>query len=163
MIFEKISGKRVVIAIDEKVCYNCKYRLWAVAIGGGVRCMKDMKNGLPRPIPGLRKSCDDFEMSDNIKRELQLKRTNQLLEGSLSKRLQEYLCPEGNTFAEILLELTELQDAREDHVGAIMRVIKSQKGNTILTEEQEIIWVVWNDLKKMIAEVRELKEWMEQC
>ena len=125
--------------------------------------MKEMKNGWPRHIPGLRKSCGDFEMSDNIKRELQLKRTNQLLECSLSKLLQEYLCPEGKTFAEILLELTELQDAREDRVGAIMRIIKSQKGNAILTEEQEIIWVVWNDLKKMIAEVRELKEWMEQC
>ena len=163
MTFENNSGKRIVIAIDEKVCYNCKHRLWAVAIGGGVRCMKEVKNGWPPPIPGLRKSCDSFAMSVDIKRKLQLKKTNQLLEGSLSIRLQEYLWPEGKTFAEILGELTELQDAREDEVGAIMRIIQSQKGHASLTNEQELRWEVWNDLKKLVAEVRELKEWVEQC
>jgi len=44
-----------------------------------------------------------------------------------------------------------------------MRNTKSQKGNSILTEEQEIILVVWNDLKKMNAEMRKMKEWMVQC
>lgn len=161
MHYENSTGRRIEIAIDEKVCYNCKHRIWAVAIGAGVRCGKEFKNGWPRPIPGLKKSCDDFDMSNDVRKKLQQKLTSQILEGNLSYRLGEYLWPEGKTFEEILQELTALQDAREDRVGAITRIIQHHKGNATLTEEQELTWAVWNDLKKLMAEVRELKEWVE--
>ena len=43
---------------DEKVCYNCKYRLWMVAIGWGVRCGYTEKK---KPIASLKHTCDHFE------------------------------------------------------------------------------------------------------
>lgn len=51
-----------IIYNDEKVCYNCKYKIWAVGIGLGVRCANQLINGIPKPIPGLKKSCEAFEM-----------------------------------------------------------------------------------------------------
>lgn len=47
---------------DEKVCYNCRYRLWMVAIGWGVRCGYTEKK---KPIPNLRHTCDHFEFKKN--------------------------------------------------------------------------------------------------
>lgn len=52
---------------DEKVCFNCKHMMWLVAIGLGVRCgyQVDYVNGkLPKMIPYLRHTCDNFKMKD---------------------------------------------------------------------------------------------------
>ena len=50
---------------DEMVCYNCKYMLWMVGIGQGVRCgYLFYKNGANQKlplIPNLRHTCEKFE------------------------------------------------------------------------------------------------------
>jgi hypothetical protein len=51
----------------EKVCYNCKYMLWMVGIGLGVRCgyeyyLKEDKHlEIPKIIPHLKHTCNKFE------------------------------------------------------------------------------------------------------
>ena len=46
---------------DKKVCFNCKYMLWLVGIGQGVKC------GLNRnDIPNRFHSCDKFEFKVKI-------------------------------------------------------------------------------------------------
>ena len=57
-----------IIAIDEKVCYNCKHRIWLIAIGFGVRCGNDKINGLPKIIPSLRHTCPAFIMTEEKNR-----------------------------------------------------------------------------------------------
>lgn len=59
--FEK---KSKTIELDEKVCYNCKHRMWMVAIGLGVRCSKNIKNDWPTVIPSLRHTCELFTMNE---------------------------------------------------------------------------------------------------
>ena len=54
-----------IISINEKVCYNCKHRIWAVGIGLGVMCGNNKKNGWYTQIPGLRKTCDAFVMQED--------------------------------------------------------------------------------------------------
>ena len=53
---------------DEKVCYNCKYMLWMVGIGQGVRCgYLFYKNGANQKlplIPNLRHTCEKFEFKN---------------------------------------------------------------------------------------------------
>ena len=49
---------------DEKVCYNCKHRLWLVAIGLGVRCDYTKKKTL---IKSLKHTCENFEFKNNNK------------------------------------------------------------------------------------------------
>lgn len=41
---------------EEKVCFNCKYMLWLVGVGQGVKCELDKKN-----IPSRFHSCEKFE------------------------------------------------------------------------------------------------------
>lgn len=41
---------------EEKVCFNCKYMLWLVGVGQGVKCDLDKKN-----IPSRFYSCENFE------------------------------------------------------------------------------------------------------
>ena len=41
---------------EEKVCFNCKYMLWLVGVGQGVKCDLDKKN-----IPSRSHTCDKFE------------------------------------------------------------------------------------------------------
>ena len=150
------------IAIDEKVCYNCKHRIWAVAIGQGVRCGNDITNGFPKLIPGLRKTCGAFEANEEIKRKLYLKNPNQFLLENLSARIQFYFSPREKTVDQILNELINLQDEREDRVGAIMRIIKFQRANAKLTETQELELIDAKNLKVLIEEIKELKEWLER-
>ncbi len=145
------------ISIDEKVCYNCKHRIWAVAIGQGVRCGNEFINGWPKPIPGLRKSCEAFEVSADIKRKLCLKKSKQFLLDSLSERIHYYASPKEKTIEEILNELNNLLDEREDSVGGINRIIKFQRGNVELTKEQELELIEYNNLKILIADVKALK------
>jgi hypothetical protein len=53
---------------EERVCYNCKYMSWMVALGLGVRCGYEyhtntnpsVKPKLPM-VPHLRHTCDNFE------------------------------------------------------------------------------------------------------
>jgi hypothetical protein len=149
------------IAIDEKVCYNCKHRIWAVAIGQGVRCGNDITNGFPKLIPGLRKTCGAFEANEDIKRKLYLTNPNQFLLDNLSARIQFYFSPREKTVDQILNQLINLQDEREDQVGAIMRIIKFQRANAKLTETQELELIDAKNLKDLIEEIKELKTWME--
>lgn len=60
---------------DERVCYNCKYMLWLVGIGQGVRCGYNYKtSGLPQSaesiphIPNLKHTCDKFEFETDDKK-----------------------------------------------------------------------------------------------
>lgn len=56
------------IDLDERVCFNCKYRVWLVGLGLGVRCgyfdtikeNQDIRPSLP-VIPHLRHTCDNFQ------------------------------------------------------------------------------------------------------
>ena len=150
------------IAIDEKVCFNCKHRIWAVAIGQGVRCGNDITNVFPKLIPGLRKTCGAFEANEEIKRKLYLTNPNQFLFDNLSARIQFYFSPKDKTVDQILNELINLQDEREDRVGAIMRIIKFQRANAKLTETQELELIDAKNLKVLIEEIKELKEWLER-
>jgi hypothetical protein len=45
---------------EEKVCFNCKYMLWMVGVGQGVKCELDKKN-----IPSRFYSCEKFEYKIN--------------------------------------------------------------------------------------------------
>jgi hypothetical protein len=54
----------------ETVCYNCKYKLWLVGLGLGVRCGYEhftapsgSKASKPTIIPHLRHTCEKFEFS----------------------------------------------------------------------------------------------------
>ena len=60
--------KSNIISTDEKVCYNCSYRIWAVAIGAGVRCGYNTQGRWPPLIKGLRATCDAFKMSEDENR-----------------------------------------------------------------------------------------------
>jgi len=150
------------IAIDEKVCYNCKHRIWAVAIGQGVRCGNDITNGFPKLIPGLRKTCAAFEVRDEIKRKLYLKNPNQFLLDNLSERIQFYFSPKEKTIDEIFNELTNLQNNRKGQFETISKIIKSQQTSAKLTEEQELEFIYAKNLNIVIEEVQELKKWMEK-
>jgi len=150
------------IGIDEKVCYNCKHRIWAVAIGGGVQCGNQIFNGYHKQIPGLRKTCAAFEVRDEIKRELYLKNLNQFLLDKLSNRIQFYFSPKAKTIGEVLNELNNLQNNREAQIEKIKKIIESQRANAKLTETQEQDLVDSKNLKIIIKEVRELKEWLEK-
>jgi hypothetical protein len=46
---------------EEKVCFNCKYMLWMVGVGQGVKCELDKKD-----IPSRFYSCDRFEYKIKI-------------------------------------------------------------------------------------------------
>jgi hypothetical protein len=59
------NKKQNKISSDEKVCYNCKHRIWAVGIGWGVRCNIDRVNGIPKIIPSLRHTCPQFEKNEH--------------------------------------------------------------------------------------------------
>jgi hypothetical protein len=150
------------IAIDEKVCYNCKHRIWAVAIGQGVRCGIDKTNGFPKLIPGLRKTCGAFEASEEIKRKLSLKNPNQFLLDNLTERIHFYFSPKGKTIDEIINELIQLQKERQYRVGSIKRKMTYQHNNANLSEDQEMELIESNNLKIIIAELEELKKWLEE-
>lgn len=49
---------------DERVCFNCEYMLWMVALGQGVRCRHPANNpadGKLFRIPSRRHTCEHFE------------------------------------------------------------------------------------------------------
>lgn len=54
---------------DEKVCFNCKYIFWGIALGLGLRCTHsnnkkiDEKKFLPL-IPNRRHTCEFFEFAN---------------------------------------------------------------------------------------------------
>lgn len=150
------------IASDEKVCYNCKHRIWAVAIGQGVRCGNDITNGFPKLIPRLRKTCGAFEANEEIKRKLYLKNPNQFLLDNLSARIQFYFSPKEKSIDEILNQLINLQDNREGRFETITKIITSQQKNSKLTEKQELKLIFSKNLKIVIDEVKKLKEWIDQ-
>jgi len=94
--------------------------------------------------------------------ELYFKNNNLDICEDLTKRIRQYISPKDKTIDEILNELTNLEDEREDSIGAIMRIIKFQRDNAKLTEEQEMKLIESRNLKILIAEVKELKEWMNE-
>ncbi len=48
---------------DEKICLNCRYLLWMVGIGQGVRCChpENIVDKLAPTVPNRRASCSHFE------------------------------------------------------------------------------------------------------
>jgi hypothetical protein len=58
---KKVKEKFNQIQPDEKVCYNCKYMVWLVGLGQGIRCSKTLINGMAQKIPSRRHSCDLFD------------------------------------------------------------------------------------------------------
>ena len=47
---------------DEKVCFNCKYMAWLVALGQGIRCTLDKEEGkMPPLVPSRWHTCNKFE------------------------------------------------------------------------------------------------------
>jgi len=49
---------------EDKICFNCKYMLWAVALGYGVRCTHPdtyLLGDRPPMIPNRFHTCDLFE------------------------------------------------------------------------------------------------------
>ena len=94
--------------------------------------------------------------------EVYFKTSNVDICDDLIKRVRQYISPEEKTVDDILNELFHLQDEREDRVGAIMRIIKFQRANAKLTEAQELELVDSRNLKILIADVEELKKWMEE-
>lgn len=185
------------IAPDEKVCYNCKHRIWAVAIGAGVMCGNNKKGGMFTQVPGLRKTCDAFVVRDEVNQKLNAmarkRHRNQLLSNFIKntsiigqyhlsgdalenyfkthnvyicddmiQRIRLYVSTEEKTVDEILTELYNIRDEHEDQVGAIMRIIKFQRNNAKLTEEQELELIDSKNLEIVIAEVEELKKWINE-
>jgi len=92
--------------------------------------------------------------------ELCLKKSNIDICYDLAQRIRQYVSPEEKKVDEILNELINLKDEREDRIGAIMRIIKFQRANAKLTETQELELVDSKNLKIVIAEVEELKKWL---
>jgi predicted patatin/cPLA2 family phospholipase len=87
---------------------------------------------------------------------------NQFLFYNLSDRIQFYFSPKEKTIEQILKELTNLQNNREARIEKTKKIIKSQRDNAKLTEIQEQDLVDSKNLKIIIGEVRELKEWLEK-
>jgi len=93
---------------------------------------------------------------------LYFKNSNVDICDELAKRIRHYISPEEKTIEQILNELINLQDEREDRIGAIMRIIKFQRANAKLTETQELELIDSKNLNIVIAEVNELKKWKEE-
>lgn len=94
--------------------------------------------------------------------ELYFKKTNLDICDDLIKRIRQYVSPEEKTIDEILNELINLQEEREDGVGAIMRIIQFQRGNAKLTASQELELIDSKNLQIVIEEVQALKEWIDE-
>ena len=46
----------------DKCCHNCKYILWMIGVGFGLRCGYHMEKGkLPLTIPSIGHVCDNFD------------------------------------------------------------------------------------------------------
>ena len=81
---------------------------------------------------------------------------------SLNERIRSYLSPENKTIDEVLNKLNEIEEGLQDSVGAIMRIIKYQRHNAKLTEDQELKLINAQNLKILITDVEELKKWAEE-
>jgi len=81
---------------------------------------------------------------------------------NLTNRIQFYFSTKGKTIDEILNEINNLQNIREAQFEKIKKIIKSQSDNKKLTETQVQAFVDSKNLKIIIEEVRELKEWLEK-
>lgn len=46
-----------------KICKNCKYLLWMIGIGQGLRCGYDMKATFQ--VPSSQHTCENFKLKDN--------------------------------------------------------------------------------------------------
>lgn len=52
------------IKTTDKICYNCKYLAWLIALGGGLRCKhptKSEKGKMWPLVPGRNHTCELFE------------------------------------------------------------------------------------------------------
>ena len=92
--------------------------------------------------------------------DLYFKNSNLDICDDLAKRIRQYVSTDEKTISEVLSELYQLQDEREDRIGAIMRIIKFQRNNAKLTEAQELELIDSKNLAIIIAEVEELKQWI---
>jgi hypothetical protein len=55
------------IGISEKVCYNCKYLVWMIGIGQGLKCSNEKKEQKMESIPSMRHTCEFFKPKESIK------------------------------------------------------------------------------------------------
>ena len=57
---EKTDQKR-------KICMNCKYLIWAVGVGQGLKCSRVRKDDRYEAIPHRDHTCELFEFKEEIK------------------------------------------------------------------------------------------------
>ena len=72
-------------------------------------------------------------------------------------RIHQFLSPQEKTIDEVLKKLYEIEEEMEDNVGGIMRILKFQRQNAKLTEEQELLLMKSRHLNILIHDVEELK------
>jgi hypothetical protein len=63
---------------------------------------------------------------------------------------------------EVLSELYEIKESKEDDIGAIYRFMKHTGGQQRLSEESEKDLAKAQHLSFLIGEVESLKQWMEE-
>jgi hypothetical protein len=78
-------------------------------------------------------------------------------------RIHQFLLPQGKTIDEVLKKLYEIEEEMEESVGGIMRILKFQRQNAKLTEEQELLLMKSRNLSILIHDVEELKKWAQEC
>ena len=81
---------------------------------------------------------------------------------NLTERIHQYISPGEKTIDEVLDKLYQIQEEMEDRVGAIMRILKFQRQNAKLNEEQELKLIDSQNLRILIHDVEELKKWVEE-
>lgn len=54
---------------EEKVCYNCKYLVWSIGVGQGLRCGNDNKEKKYEMISNSRHTCELFEINPKVKKD----------------------------------------------------------------------------------------------
>ena len=79
-----------------------------------------------------------------------------LLEG-----ISKFLDPKDKTVDEVLSELYEIQESKEDRIGTIYRFMKYTGGQKRLSEESEEDLAESKHLSFLIWKVESLKQWME--
>jgi len=81
---------------------------------------------------------------------------------NISDRIHQFLSPQGKTIDEVLHELNKIDEEMEDNVGGIMRILKFQRQNAKLSEEQELLLMKSRNLSILIHDVEELKKWAQE-
>ena len=81
---------------------------------------------------------------------------------NVGDRIHQFLSPQGKTIDEVLKKLYEIEEEMEESVGGIMRILKFQRQNAKLTEQQELLLMKSRHLNILIHDVEELKKWAQE-